>query len=91
VRHASRLKPMGLYAPEGRHVASRLRAMRDVPLERAANPKTANDAKALQLKRPANPITTNVLQPWQIGWGACNLKRTCKSQACLYARGGQEE
>jgi len=27
---------------------------------------------------------------WQIGW-SCNLKRTCKNQACLYARGGQEE
>ena len=38
MRHASCLKPMGLNAPEGRDVATRLRPMRDVLLERGANP-----------------------------------------------------
>jgi hypothetical protein len=38
MRHASWLKPMGLYAPEGRDVATRTRTMRDVPLKRVAKP-----------------------------------------------------
>jgi hypothetical protein len=29
MRHASWLKPMGLYAPEGRDVATRIRGMND--------------------------------------------------------------
>jgi hypothetical protein len=38
MRHASWLKPMGLYAPEGRDVATRIRSMNDDPYKARCKP-----------------------------------------------------
>ena len=46
MKHASRLKPKGLYAPEGRDVATRIRPMSDDPYKaRCKSNKIENEVR----------------------------------------------